>query len=302
MIKVGVIGVGKWGRNHVRVLKELENDGKVKLEAICDIREEVLENVRKEFSVPIAKTDYVELLKHVDAVVIATPIDLLAKVSKDALAEGRHALIEKPVATTSREAEALLEIAKENNVIAMPGMIMRFNGAVIALKELLRKEPLLYIILKRMLRRPKNMVPYPILLDLGVHDIDLCRYLTEDEVATVIKAHRLAMSYDEVIIATLRMKKGVYCHIHIDGVSPYKVREIDAITESSFIRVDTNTNRVAVYSAIGERIIPVEVYEPLKKELQWFIEVVKAKPRQYQPNLHDAINYLRIAEAISTLL
>jgi len=302
MIKVGVIGVGKWGRNHVRVLKELENDGKVKLEAICDIREEVLENVRKEFSVPIAKTDYVELLKHVDAVVIATPIDLLAKVSKDALAEGRHALIEKPVATTSREAEALLEIAKENNVIAMPGMIMRFNGAVTALKELLRKEPLLYIILKRMSRRPKNMAPYPILLDLGVHDIDLCRYLTEDEVATVIKAHRLAMSYDEVIIATLRMKKGVYCHIHIDGVSPYKVREIDAITESSFIRVDTNTNRVAVYSAIGERIIPVEVYEPLKKELQWFIEVVKAKPRQYQPNLHDAINYLRIAEAISTLL
>jgi predicted dehydrogenase len=302
MIKVGVIGVGKWGRNHVRVLKELENDGKVKLEAICDIREEVLENVRKEFSVPIAKTDYVELLKHVDAVVIATPIDLLAKVSKDALAEGRHALIEKPVATTSREAEALLEIAKENNVIAMPGMITRFNGAVIALKELLRKEPLLYIILKRMSRRPKNMVPYPILLDLGVHDIDLCRYLTEDEVATVIKAHRLAMSYDEVIIATLRMKKGVYCHMHIDGVSPYKVREIDAITESSFIRVDTNTNRVAVYSAIGERIIPVEVYEPLKKELQWFIEVVKAKPRQYQPNLHDAINYLRIAEAISTLL
>jgi predicted dehydrogenase len=302
MIKVGVIGVGKWGRNHVRVLKELENDGKVKLEAICDIREEVLENVRKEFSVPIAKTDYVELLKHVDAVVIATPIDLLAKISKDALAEGRHALIEKPVATTSREAEALLGIAKENNVIAMPGMIMRFNGAVIALKELLRKEPLLYIILKRMLRRPKNMVPYPILLDLGVHDIDLCRYLTEDEVATVIKAHRLAMSYDEVIVATLRMKKGVYCHIHTDGVSPYKVREIDAITESSFIRVDTNTNRVAVYSAIGERIIPVEVYEPLKKELQWFIEVVKAKPRQYQPNLHDAINYLRIAEAISTLL
>uniref|UniRef100_A0A7J2T9I1 Gfo/Idh/MocA family oxidoreductase n=1 Tax=Ignisphaera aggregans TaxID=334771 RepID=A0A7J2T9I1_9CREN len=302
MIKVGVIGVGRWGRNHVRVLKELENDGKVKLEAICDIREEVLENVRKEFSIPIAKTDYVELLKHVDAVVIATPIDLLAKVSKDALAEGRHALIEKPVATTSREAETLLEIATENNVIAMPGMIMRFNGAVIALKELLRKEPLLYIILKRMLRRPKNMVPYPILLDLGVHDIDLCRYLTEDEVATVIKAHRLAMSYDEVIIATLRMKKGVYCHIHIDGVSPYKVREIDAITESSFIRVDTNTNRVAVYSATGERIIPVEVHEPLKKELQWFIEVVKAKPRQYQPNLHDAINYLRIAEAISTLL
>jgi len=302
VIRVGVIGVGRWGRNHVRVLKELENDGKVKLEAVCDIREEVLENVRKEFSVPIAKTDYVELLKHVDAVVIATPIDLLAKVSKDVLAEGRHALIEKPVATTSREAEVLLEIATENNVIAMPGMIMRFNGAVIALKELLRKELPLYIILKRMLRRPKNMVPYPILLDLGVHDIDLCRYLTEDEVATVIKAHRLAMSYDEVIIATLRMKKGVYCHIHIDGVSPYKVREIDAITESSFIRVDTNTNRVAVYSATGERIIPVEIHEPLKKELQWFIEVVKAKPRQYQPNLHDAINYLRIAEAISTLL
>jgi UDP-N-acetylglucosamine 3-dehydrogenase len=302
MIKVGVVGVGRWGRNHVRVLKELESNGEVKLEAVCDIREDVLEGIRKEFNIPLAKTDYMELLKHVDVVIIATPIDVLAKVSKDALSEGKHALIEKPVATTSKDAEELLKLAMESNTIAMPGMIMRFNNTVNMLKELLRNDPPLYLVLKRMSRRPQHMTSYPLLLDLGVHDIDLCRYLTEDDVEVVVKAHRLVMNYDEVIIATLKMKKGVYCHIHIDGVSPYKVREIDVITGNNFMRADTNMNRITMYSSTGEKIFQGEVHEPLKKELQWFINVVKTRSKHYQPNLVDVINYLKVVEAIYSLL
>uniref|UniRef100_A0A7J2U192 Gfo/Idh/MocA family oxidoreductase n=1 Tax=Ignisphaera aggregans TaxID=334771 RepID=A0A7J2U192_9CREN len=302
MIKVGVVGVGRWGRNHVRVLKELESNGEVKLEAVCDIREDVLEGIRKEFNIPLAKTDYIELLKHVDVVIIATPIDVLAKVSKDALSEGKHALIEKPVATTSKDAEELLKLAMESNTIAMPGMIMRFNNTVNMLKELLRNDPPLYLVLKRMSRRPQHMTSYPLLLDLGVHDIDLCRYLTEDDVEVVVKAHRLVMNYDEVIIATLKMKKGVYCHIHIDGVSPYKVREIDVITGNNFMRADTNMNRITMYSSTGEKIFQGGVHEPLKKELQWFINVVKTRSKHYQPNLVDVINYLKVIEAIYSLL
>jgi predicted dehydrogenase len=302
MIKVGVVGVGRWGRNHVRVLKELESNGEVKLEAVCDIREDVLEGIRKEFNIPLAKTDYMELLKHVDVVIIATPIDVLAKVSKDALSEGKHALIEKPVATTSKDAEELLKLAMESNTIAMPGMIMRFNNTVNMLKELLRNDPPLYLVLKRMSRRPQHMTSYPLLLDLGVHDIDLCRYLTEDDVEVVVKAHRLVMNYDEVIIATLKMKKGVYCHIHIDGVSPYKVREIDVITGNNFMRADTNMNRITMYSSTGEKIFQGGVHEPLKKELQWFINVVKTRSKHYQPNLIDVINYLKVVEAIYSLL
>jgi len=302
MIKVGVVGVGRWGRNHVRVLKELESNGEVKLEAVCDIREDVLEGIRKEFNIPLAKTDYMELLKHVDIVIIATPIDVLAKVSKDALSEGKHALIEKPVATTSKDAEELLKLAMESNTIAMPGMIMRFNNTVNMLKELLRNDPPLYLVLKRMSRRPQHMTSYPLLLDLGVHDIDLCRYLTEDDVEVVVKAHRLVMNYDEVIIATLKMKKGVYCHIHIDGVSPYKVREIDVITGNNFMRADTNMNRITMYSSTGEKIFQGGVHEPLKKELQWFINVVKTRSKHYQPNLIDVINYLKVVEAIYSLL
>jgi predicted dehydrogenase len=303
MIKIGVIGVGRWGKNYVRVLKELERSMEVRLEAVCDIREEVLEGIKKEFNVPMVKTDYIELLKHVDAVIIATPIDVLAKVSKEALSEKKHALIEKPVATASREAEELYRLAIESKVIAVPGMIMRFNSAVSTLKTLLRTEPPLYIVFKRLSRRPKHMVSYPLLLDLGVHDIDLCRYLTEDDVMTVVKAHRFVLGcYDEVIMATLKMNRGMYCHIHVDGVSPYKVREIDVVTSHSFIRADTNTNKITVYSSTGEKTIHGELYEPLKKEVQWFIEVVKARPIHYQPNLTDAVSFLRVVEAISTLL
>ncbi|MEM0026804.1 MAG: Gfo/Idh/MocA family oxidoreductase [Ignisphaera sp.] len=302
MLRVGVIGVGRWGKNHVRILKELEKEGKVKLEAVCDVRDDTVTNIRNEFRVPIAKTDYREILRHVDAVVISTSIDSLSKVAEDVLTEGVHALIEKPVAMNSNDAIKLWRIAQSNNVIAAPGMIMRFDNTVNKLKELLKSENVAYIVFKRLSKRPPNMLSYPILLDLGIHDIDLCRYLTDSEISEVIKAQKIKLMHDEILFASLKTTRNIYCIIHIDGVSSRKIREIDVITERPFIRADTIKNQILYYNPLNigeeERIIQVEYYEPLRRELEWFVNTVKQKPANYSPSLYDAVENLRVIEAI----
>lgn len=302
MLRIGVIGVGRWGRNHVRALKELEAEGKVRLEAVCDVRDDVLSNIRNEFKIPTAKTDHREILRYVDAVVISTSIDSLSKVAEDVLTEGVHALIEKPVATNVNDAIKLWRIAQSNNVIASPGMIMRFDNTINKLKELLKNENIFYIILKRLSRRPPNMLSYPIILDLGVHDIDLCRYLTDSEISEVIKVQRIRLIHDEILFAFLKTVSNIHCIIHVDGVSPHKVREIDITTERYFIRADTTKNQILYQSSLNmgekERIIQVEYREPLKRELEWFINTVKQKPADYRPNLYDAVENLRVIEAI----
>jgi UDP-N-acetylglucosamine 3-dehydrogenase len=298
LIRIGVIGVGRWGKNHVRALKELEQEVDIELKAVCDIREEVAKNVSKEFGVPIALSDCREILAHIDAAIIATSIDSLSHVARMVLEQGKHALIEKPVATTSKEALELLEIANRNKVVAMPGMIMRFNDSVNKLKELLKNSKLIYLSFRRLSRRPSYMTKYPLLLDLGIHDIDLCRYLTEDEVEEVLTAYRAKVADDEIVVAVVKTENGIPCHIHIDGVSPYKVREVDAITSEAFIRVDTNTNRLTILKPGAERVIEVENREPLKQELLWFIELVKRGSMDYKPNLIDAVKNLTVIEAI----
>lgn len=302
MLRIGVIGVGRWGRNHVRVLKELEAEGKVRLEAVCDVRDDVLSSIRDEFKIPMAKTDHREILQYVDAVVISTSIDSLSKVAEDVLTEGVHALIEKPVATNVNDAIKLWRIAQSNNVIAAPGMIMRFDSTINKLKELLKNEDIFYIIFKRLSRRPSHMLAYPILLDLGVHDIDLCRYLTDSEISEVIKVQRIRLTYDEILFAFLKTVSNIHCIIHVDGVSPHKVREIDIATERYFIRADTTKNQILYQSSLNmgekERIIHVKYREPLKRELEWFINTVKQKPADYRPSLYDAVENLRVIEAI----
>ncbi len=306
MLRIGVIGVGRWGKNHVRVLKQLEYEGKVKLEAICDVKEDLVLAIKNEFKVPIAKTDYREMLKHVDAVIISTSISELFKVAEGVLIEGKHALIEKPVATSVYDAMKLLEIVHSNKLVAAPGMIMRFDPTVNKLREILLNEAITYIIFKRLSRRPEHMLSYPVLLDLAVHDIDLCRYITSNEIAEVIDSKKIKLPYDEIVLAVLRTTNNIYCILHVDGFSPYKIREIDVITPKLFVRADTSKGKILYYDTSNakvqaqENVIQVEYYEPLKKELEWFIEVVKTRPATYAPSLYDAVENLKVVEAIQS--
>ncbi|HIP57683.1 MAG TPA: Gfo/Idh/MocA family oxidoreductase, partial [Ignisphaera aggregans] len=107
VLRVGVVGVGRWGTNHARVLAELQEEGLIEFSAVCDVDEVRARQVAKRFGVPLATTSLESFARSVDAAIIATPMDSLYPVSRKLLEQGIDLLIEKPVATTSQEVREL---------------------------------------------------------------------------------------------------------------------------------------------------------------------------------------------------
>ncbi|MFN3622284.1 MAG: Gfo/Idh/MocA family protein, partial [Nitrososphaerales archaeon] len=142
-VKIGVIGVGSWGKNHLRVLSELGC-----LAAFCDINAERVKGYEKKYGVRgYCSVDEMLQKEVLNAVTICTPTITHGEVAKKTLNAGLHTFVEKPLTLSSTEGDELLEIAKKQGVILTAGYIERFNPAVSTLKALIMSgrigEPLL---------------------------------------------------------------------------------------------------------------------------------------------------------------
>ena len=125
--KIALIGAGRFGKNHLRVLKELEKDGLCTLYGVVDKRAEILESVRTNYNIAVT-SNLTEVLKSdIDAVDIVTPADTHFEVCKECLAAGKHVFVEKPLATNYAEARKLLQLAVDKDRILMAGPIYRYN-------------------------------------------------------------------------------------------------------------------------------------------------------------------------------
>lgn len=134
--RVGIIGLGGVAQLiHLPILKKM-NDVEVK--AVCELNKTKLTTVAEKFNIPYAFTDYHEMLEKVelDAIIIATPTHLHKEIALDCISHSIPLLIEKPVAPTLLDAEAIAQAATKNNVLAMVGMNMRFRPDAMLLKSI----------------------------------------------------------------------------------------------------------------------------------------------------------------------
>ncbi len=301
-IRVGVVGVGRWGRNHVRVLKELEKEGLVEMYAICDVDVARARSVANEFDVPVVVENVLDLAKHVEAAVVAVPIENLCNVARTLIAEGVHVLVEKPVATCVQEIEELISLSKSRGVFVMPGYIMRFNPVAEKLREVYSKSKIFYVVSRRLSRRPPHMRRYSILLDLAVHDVDLCMYITDSNRLSVKSGFVKHVQEDAIVIAVLEADNSL-CHIHVDGLSLAKVREIELIGEEMFVRGDTDSLTVYIKRGDGSYVIEKLVgEEPLKKEDRTFIRIVQTgEVPEHVPTLESAREVLKVVEKLQLI-
>jgi predicted dehydrogenase len=136
-IKFGIIGLG--GISQLIHLPDLFKNKEVEIAAIADINKNALDEVSAKFKVEKSFTDYKKMLEQVeiDAVIIATPTKTHHQISMDCLAAGKHILVEKPLARTQSESAEIAEKAKENNLLAMVGMNMRYRPDIMLLKSLI---------------------------------------------------------------------------------------------------------------------------------------------------------------------
>ena len=180
MLRVGVIGVGSMGQNHARVFSEMAD-----LVGVVDKDRETGKIVAERFNTESFE-NYEDLLrKGVDAVSIATPTALHYQVSKDAIESGVHVLVEKPMCSTIEEAEKLVGLAESAGLTLAVGHIERHNPVVDFAKKGIRDGrygDVITISARRVSSLPTRIRDVGVILDLGIHDIDVMRYLLGSEV------------------------------------------------------------------------------------------------------------------------
>lgn len=280
-VRVGVVGVGIMGYNHARVLTDLPG---AELVGIADPDEVQRGKVAAMLGChAVAGMD--ELIDAgADALVIAAPTHLHHEVALKAIAAGRHVLVEKPIAPTVAEAEAIVAAAQAKGVALMVGHVERFNPAVEAVKAAIRDEEILSIGITRVGPFPPRMSNVGVVIDLAVHDIDLICYFTGSQIAEVQPQVKAAVAErEDIALLQFRTANGVLAHINTNWLTPFKARTVHVATRKKYVIGDLLTRQVTEYfdykpdGSYSMRHLPVAYGEPLRLELTRFVEAVRGE-------------------------
>jgi UDP-N-acetylglucosamine 3-dehydrogenase len=286
MLSAGVIGVGNMGKNHARVYSELEN---AKLVAVSDIDINLAKSVAEKFGCKCYK-NYNEMLEkeNLDIVSVVVPTKLHEKVAIDAISNGINTLVEKPISDNIRSAKKIIHAAKKHGVKLAVGHIERFNPAITELKKIIESGDIgkiFSISAKRVGYFPINKVSTNIIIEVGIHDIDIFNYLLK-KLPSKIYAHcgKTNLKTSQEDYANILFDyDGVSAMLEINWVTPIKIRRLevtgsDAFTVLDYITQDLNIFRNNFSSKlIGKKIIEkiaIQKQEPLKLELKHFLECV----------------------------
>jgi UDP-N-acetylglucosamine 3-dehydrogenase len=293
VLKAGVIGVGDMGRNHVRVYNELDQ---VEVVGICDTNAERATRVSRIYKVPhfSSAEDFFTSLD-LDVVTVAVPTALHFQITSLALEHGVGVLVEKPIDLELDRARGLVKQASKKGIPLMVGHIERFNPAVIRLKELMFElgTPTLATA-TRAGPLPTKVRDVGAIVDLGVHDLDVLRYILGSEVQRLFCECGSVIHSDRTDYAKILMwfANGLVASMDVNWLTPVKIRrltiqgpkamiEVDYIRqelydyEISYSREYTNWSDVLIGMMEGEmRKIPVKKEEPLKNELRAFVDSV----------------------------
>ena len=285
-VKVGVIGVGYHGQHHARIFSAMDG---VELIGVVDTDLKRANEIGEKTGA-VAFDNHEELLGLVDAVSIATPTVYHHKTALSFLKKGVDVLVEKPMTVTLDEADDLIREAKKGKLILQIGHIERFNGAVQTLLKLI-KEPL-FIESHRLGPFPERSTDVDVVLDLMIHDIDIILSLVGTAVKR-ISAVGVPVITPKIDIANARIefKGGCVADVTASRVSPEKQRKLRIFQHDTYISLDYGKQEISVFkremvkkgkesaSQIAHQILPVEREEPLKAQLEAFVESVRTRKK-----------------------
>lgn len=296
---VAVIGTGFWGKNHARVFKELEE---TELLAVCDIDPEKAKNVAKQFDAK-AYTNSGKMLKRedVEAVSICTWSTKLAEEALKALKARKHVFVEKPMAKNKKQAEKLLEKAEEEKLHLTVGFLMRFIPGIQHIKNTIKDKTIGNLVCataKRVSEWPERIGDVGVIKDTAIHDIDIIRYLFEEEPLAVY-AKTGSMKYrkfEDYAQIMLTFESGKSAFIESNWLTPYKTRTLVITGSKAIIKLDYISQELAIEDA-RETMQPRYAWqEPLKLELENFANCILKKEKPLITGM-DGLKALQIAEA-----
>jgi predicted dehydrogenase len=312
-IRVAVLGTGSLGQHHVRVYSELAAAKQVELAGIFDSQPETARKIAAKHNLRVFNS-VAEAAANADALNIATPTTTHFELAKQLLAQGKHVLVEKPMTDNTEQAAELVQLAQQKNCVLQVGHVERFNP-VFKYLETAAPEPR-FIETHRLSPYPARSTDIGVVLDLMIHDLDVVLAFVKSPVTSVDSVGIPVLSKSEDIAnARLRFANGCVANLTASRVSPERMRKIRVFSGGatpSYISLDYRAQEGFIYriarddeeessllkkimaaklgvgkdSAIvsrfgGKKIVrepvPIAKDEPLKLELQHFVNCVREK-------------------------
>ena len=306
-LRVGVIGVGHLGFHHARIYSSLDG---VQLVGVVDSDIDRAMKASAEFGAPMFTAVEELLAEGVDAVSVVVPTSAHRDVAVQCIEAGVDALVEKPIAATIDDAEAIVNTARARERILQVGHIERFNGAVVALMEAV-KHPR-FIECHRLSPYPNRGDDVSVVLDLMIHDLEIVQALVGGSVTQVDAIGVPVFSkFEDIANARIRFDNGCVANITSSRVSMEKMRKIRIFAGDAYVSTDYSAQEVTMYRKkpgdLPPDITPMEMIEiepldvhkeePLKRELESFVTCVRERARPLVSG-DDALAALRLAQRV----
>jgi len=310
MLRAGLIGFGMMGKNHARILENLEG---VEFVGICETNfnhEGIYRNVK-------IFNDLKDLISQgIDYAVVAVPTRLHLQISKTLSDSGIHALIEKPLSYDLASSENICKMFTENSLVGAVGHIERFNPAAIeAKKRMSQLGKILQVSTVRQGPFPNRISDVGVVKDLATHDIDLVSWITGSNYQQVF-AHtstKLGRRHEDMVVAIAKLDNGAIVNHVVNWVSPLKERSICIVGEKGMFKIDTllgdltycengetrtNWSEVASFRGVSEGNVlryALHKVEPLLVEHQNFRDAILGR-KHNSVSLQEGCNALRVAD------
>ena len=300
-LRVAVIGVGHLGEYHVQKYKGHPG---VELVGVADVDGDRVNEIAQRYDTK-AYGDHRDILGMVDAVSLAVTTEMHFEVAKDILQRGIHMLIEKPITYDLREADTLINMARQQDLVLQVGLIERFNPAIVKMERMLNNP--VFIESHRMNLFTKRGLDVDVVLDLMIHDLDIILHIVPSEVKE-IHAVGMPVITDKTDIANVRLifENGTAANLTASRVSGKMLRKIRVFQPDAYISADCGKRQLTVISLDSEKKDPddfpqvgtsKERYsetDPLNDEISSFINAV-ANGLDPVVTGEDGRNALRVA-------
>ena len=318
-INVAVVGYGYWGPNLVRNFQEVDGCQLT----VCDRDEQRLAKAQGKHSALKITSDYSAVLKDsgVDAVVIATPIGTHYKLARRALENGKHVMVEKPLAATVSEAECLVDKAAKLGLTLMVDHTFIYTGAVRKMKEIVEQGDLGDLYYFDSVRINLGLVQHDVnvLWDLAPHDVAILGYLIDESPVAVCAngASHLGNGVENVAYLSVYFNSGFIAHFHNNWLAPVKVRTVIVGGSKKMILYDDmdNSEKVKIYDRgidvskrenihdalvayrLGDMWAPrLDTTEALYRVAAEFVDCIKTKRKPISDGV-SGLNVVKILEA-----
>lgn len=292
MTNLALIGIGRWGKNYIRTLKDIKD---VNLKYICASSDQNLQKISGDY---IKLKNYKDLIKHkeIEGIIIATPSATHYRIAKYFLPQGHNLLIEKPLAVKYEDAKYLEKIQKNSKSIAMVGHIFLYNPAFLEFKKLVNQMGKIeYLDFEGC-----DYGPFPkdssALWEWAPHDVSMCLDLLSKMSISV-----QAWSFKKDMVYTKLNFKDTVAFMKFGWLSPVKKRKVTVVgSKSSIIFDDTKDRKISFYEKMGLAVPQYPDYsceEPLMTELEEFVSCIRNN-RPPKTDLNNSVLVLKVIDAM----